>query len=101
MGWRSCAMWGSNMPASEAQIRDFCLDYLGRTLARVVPSHEIVAEARFASLGLDSASSTHLLVELEDWLGIELSPEVVFEYPTIGDLARFLAAQPPTPDGSY
>ena len=89
---------GANMRASEAQICDFCLDYLSRTLARV-PPHEIVAEARFASLGLDSASSTHLLVELEDWLGVELSPEVVFEYPTIGDLARFLAGQLPAPDG--
>ena len=93
--------WGSNMGISEAQIRDFCLDYLGRTLARAIPSHAIVAEARFASLGLDSASSTHLLVELEDWLGIELSPEVVFEYPTIEDLARFLAGQSPAVDGSH
>src|SRR5215472_5015875 len=89
---------GSNMRFSEAQIRDFCLDYLGRTLARAIPSHAIVAEARFASLGLDSASSTHLLVELEDWLGIELSPEVVFEYPTIEDLACFLAGQSPASD---
>jgi acyl carrier protein len=87
------------MRANEAQIRDFCLDYLGRTLTPAIPPHEIVAEARFASLGLDSASSTHLLVELEDWLGIELSPEVVFEYPTIGDLARFLAGQSSAPDG--
>ena len=89
------------MGTSEAQIRDFCLDYLGRALARVIPSHEIVAEARFASLGLDSASSTHLLVELEDWLGIELSPEVVFEYPTIKDLARFLAGQSPPVGGCH
>ena len=93
--------WGSNMRISEAQICDFCLDYLSRTLARAIPSHEIVAEARFASLGLDSASSTHLLVELEDWLGIELSPEVVFEYPTIGDLARFLAKQSPAADDRH
>jgi acyl carrier protein len=89
------------MGISEAQIRDFCLDYLSRTLARVIPPHEIVAEARFASLGLDSASSTHLLVELEDWLGVELSPEVVFEYPTIVELARFLAGQSPASDGRY
>jgi acyl carrier protein len=89
------------MGISEAQIRDFCLEYLSRTLARAIPSHEIVADARFASLGLDSASSTHLLVELEDWLGVELSPEVVFEYPTVGDLARFLAGQSPAPGGGY
>jgi acyl carrier protein len=84
------------MRATEAQICEFCLDYLNRSLAHALPPHEIVAEARFARLGLDSASSTHFLVELEDWLGIELSPEVVFEYPTVGELARFLADQSPT-----
>jgi acyl carrier protein len=87
------------MLASEAQIREFCLDYLRRTFGRTIPPDEIVAEARFASLGLDSASSTHLLVELEDWLGLELSPEVVFEHPTVEELARFLAAQPSSRSG--
>ena len=87
------------MPAGEAQIRDFCLDYLRRTLHGVIPPHEIVAEARFAALGLDSASSTHLLVELEDWLGVELSPEAVFDYPTVAELARFLSEQAPAKGG--
>jgi acyl carrier protein len=32
-----------------------------------------------------------LIVELEDWLGLELTPDLVFEHPTISDLARYLA----------
>jgi acyl carrier protein len=47
----------------------------------------------FARLGLDSANSVFLIVELEDWLGLELTPDLLFEYPTIGELARHLATR--------
>ena len=52
---------------------------------------EIDPDAAFSRLGLDSANSVYLIVELEDWLGLELTPELIFEYPTISDLARYLA----------
>jgi acyl carrier protein len=42
-------------------------------------------------MGLDSANSVFLIVELEDRLGLELTPDVLFEHPTIGELARHLA----------
>ncbi len=48
-------------------------------------------DAKFARLGLDSANSLYLIVELEEWLAIELTPDLVFEYPTIAELARHLA----------
>jgi acyl carrier protein len=44
----------------------------------------------FARMGLDSANSVFLLVELEDWLGVELTPDLLFEHPTICELARHL-----------
>jgi len=44
-------------------------------------------------LGLDSANSVYLIVELEEWLGLELTPDLLFEHPTISDLARYLAAR--------
>jgi acyl carrier protein len=34
-----------------------------------------------------------LIVELEEWLGIELTPDLLFEYPTIAELARYLAGR--------
>jgi acyl carrier protein len=45
-------------------------------------------------MGLDSATSAYFVVELEEWLGSELDPEVVFDHPTIADLARFIVTRP-------
>jgi acyl carrier protein len=76
---------------SEAAIRDWCVEYLARTLD--LPEHTIDPEMTFARLGLDSANSVFLIVELEDWLGLELTPDLLFEHPTIGELARHLATR--------
>lgn len=48
-------------------------------------------DTKFARLGVDSATAVFLLVELEEWLGVELGAEVVFEHQTITDLARHLS----------
>jgi acyl carrier protein len=77
--------------ASEAAIRDWCVDYLARTLE--LPEEQIQPDATFARLGLDSANSVYLIVELEEWLGLELTPELIFDHPTIADLARYLAGR--------
>ena len=76
---------------SEAAIRDWCVEYLARTLDLL--DHTIHPEMTFARLGLDSANSVFLIVELEDWLGLELTPELLFEHPTIEELARHLATR--------
>lgn len=77
--------------ASEAAIRDWCVKYLVRTLD--LPTGQIQPDAKFAALGLDSANSVYLIVELEEWLGLELTPELIFDHPTISDLARYLAGR--------
>ena len=74
---------------SEAAIRDWCVEYLARTLD--LPDQTIDTEMTFARMGLDSANSVFLIVELEDWLGLELTPDLLFEQPTIRELARKLA----------
>jgi acyl carrier protein len=66
------------------------VEYLARTLD--VPERGIDPEMTFARLGLDSANSVFLIVELEDWLGLELTPDLLFEHPTICELARYLAS---------
>jgi acyl carrier protein len=76
---------------TETEIRDWCLDYVKRTCGD--PSIAIGPDVTFAEMGLDSATSAHFIVELEEWLGIELDPEMVFDYPTIADLARYVAAR--------
>lgn len=54
------------------------------------PAMPIEPEATFAQMGLDSATSVYFVVELEEWLGVELDPEIVGEYPTVAQLARHL-----------
>jgi acyl carrier protein len=75
---------------TEAAISDWCANCLARMLE--ISVDQIAPGASFARLGLDSASAIHLIVELEDWLGIELSPDLLYEYPTIAELAHHLTA---------
>ncbi len=50
-------------------------------------------DASFASLGLDSAMAVHFVLEIEEWLGIELYPSVTEDYPTLQNLQR-LCSEP-------
>jgi acyl carrier protein len=77
---------------TESDIRDWCIAYLRKTVDN--PSIAIGPDASFAELGLDSATSAYFIVELEEWLGAELTPELVFEYPTVATLAHFIAHGP-------
>ena len=76
---------------TEAEIRAWCLDYLGRTVED--RSIAIGPDIPFPQMGLDSATSAYFIVELEEWLGIELEPELVFDYPTVSELAGHVAAR--------
>lgn len=51
---------------------------------------EVDISEPFAIYGLSSIAAVTLAGELEDWLGIEISPTVAYEYPTIKTLAGFL-----------
>jgi len=63
--------------------------YLAKTFK--TPVDRIRPHAKFARLGMDSAASVFFLVELEEWLGVELPTEIVFEHPTPAELARYVA----------
>jgi acyl carrier protein len=76
---------------SESQIRDWCMSYIKQNVDQ--PASELSPDNTFAEMGLDSATSVYFVVELEEWLGLELDPEIVGEYPTIGGLAHYLAAR--------
>ena len=76
---------------SESEICDWCLEYLRRTIDD--PAIAVGPEASFAEMGLDSATSAYFIVELEEWLEVELEPELVFDYPTVAELARQIVAR--------
>jgi acyl carrier protein len=52
---------------------------------------DIDPNAKFSRIGLDSAMSVQLVVALEEWLGIEIGPDVIGDHPTIARLATYLA----------
>ena len=73
----------------ESAIRDWCVAYLAKSLNRA--AGQINPDAKFARLGVDSAASVFLIVDLEEWLNIKLPAETLVEHPTINKLARHLA----------
>jgi acyl carrier protein len=55
--------------------------------------HEVDPVVPLAELGMDSASAVSLCGEIEDRWSLEVDPVLVFEYPTIADIAAYLAAE--------
>ncbi len=72
-------------------IEFWCIDYISRTLN--IPAEEIDPQNEFHTFGLDSAIATAMILELEDWLHIEVPPSVIFEQVTIGNLVSDLTAR--------
>ena len=77
------------LKATESDIRDWCRNYLTMTLE--IPAVQISPETRFSRLGMDSASMLTFLVGLEEWLDVEIDPEIAFEHPTLAELAKYVA----------
>ena len=73
----------------EREIRDWCVANVAAMLGR--SAGEIDPDARFARLGLDSATMISLIVAAEEWLGIEIEPDTIYEQRTVNALARHLA----------
>jgi acyl carrier protein len=59
-------------------------------LVRRSPS-EIAHDVPLSRYGVDSASAVHVTGAIEEWVGMELDPVLLFEYPTIQDLAAHLS----------
>ena len=79
----------SRRTASQSEIAERCV-ILAAELLNVVPSR-IVRTTKFSRLGLDSATSINLILSLEEWLGVQIAPEAVFDYPTVDALSKYLA----------
>jgi acyl carrier protein len=71
------------------KISQFCVASLAKTL-RISPDRVDTA-TKFSRLGLDSAMVVYVMMELEEKLGLELSMDDFYDYPTIDELSRHLA----------
>lgn len=75
-----------NSTISKSDISDWCVDYISKIVN--IPPSRIGVHTKFNRLGLDSAIAVTMMVALEEWLGIEVFPDLVFNCPTISALSE-------------
>lgn len=56
-----------------------------------VPAHEIRVDCSLFDLGLDSAAAVGLTDELSEWLNRAVDPTLLYDHPTISQVAHQLA----------
>jgi acyl carrier protein len=71
------------------QISEYCVASLARVLR--ISSDRVETDVKFNRLGLDSAMVVYLMMELEEKLGLELSMDDFYDYPTVQELSRYLS----------
>jgi acyl carrier protein len=76
---------------TEPEIRQWCTVCLAKVLK--VPAERIDPQATFARLGVDSAAAVFFVLDIEEWLDLELPASIAFEYPSIAELAGYLAKE--------
>ena len=55
-----------------------------------VDPNDIDLEKPFADYGLDSMSAVEMSGEIEDWSGVELTPVVAWNHPTVSRMSSFI-----------
>ncbi|BBD69135.1 phosphopantetheine-binding protein [Nostoc commune NIES-4072] len=74
-----------------AEIQAWIVLYLADLLE--VDSDEIEVTIPFDRYGLDSSAAVGLTGDLEDWLGCELDPTLLYDYPTVEALVKHLVSE--------
>jgi len=77
------------MSRSSLEIQAWCVSYLANLLH--VPEASIKVDLDFDRHGLDSALAVAMIMELEEFTGMGISPSVLFEHPNIRALAAHLS----------
>jgi acyl carrier protein len=74
---------------SPDEIRSWIVDYLSDLLE--ADADEIDVTVPFDRYGLDSSAAVGLTGDLEDWMGVEVSPTLLYDYPTVEALVDYLS----------
>ena len=75
-------------PIDLETIQIWLINYLSQLLEIEPATVDIIHS--FESYGLDSSTTIGLTADLEDWLGIELDPTLLYEYSNIKELSQHL-----------
>ncbi|NJM99995.1 MAG: acyl carrier protein [Phormidesmis sp. RL_2_1] len=71
------------------QIQAWMITYLASLLE--ISEQDIEIDVPFDSYGLDSSAAIGLTGDLEDWLGQEVDPTLLYDYPTVEALVAYLS----------
>jgi acyl carrier protein len=74
---------------SAIDIQAWLVSYLAELLE--IELSEVDVTIPFDRYGLDSSAAMGLVGDLEDWLGRELDPTIMYDHPTIEALTQHLA----------
>jgi acyl carrier protein len=75
---------------STAEIQAWIVSYLAKLLE--VNPDEVDITIPFERYGLDSSAAVGMTGDLEDWLGCEVDPTLLYDYPTIKNLVQYLSS---------
>ena len=75
--------------AKVTEIKAWLVAYMAELTG--MDADDIDANLPFDSYDLDSSAAVGMTVDLEEWLGCQLDPILLYEYPTINTLANYLA----------
>jgi acyl carrier protein len=82
-----------NLPVKEisaAEIQDWIVAYLADLLE--IEPEDVDVTIPFDRYGLDSSAAVVLTGDLENWLGIEIEPTLLYDYPTVEALVEHLSS---------
>jgi acyl carrier protein len=77
------------MDMTQQEISDYCVSSLANVLR--IAKGRVKTDTKFSRLGLDSAMIVYVMLEIEEKLGLELSTDDFYDYPTVDELSRYLA----------
>lgn len=78
---------------SAPEIEAWLTDAIGRACA--IRPDEIDRDMLFPEFGLSSIAAVEIVGDLEDWIRGRLPETLLWDYPTIAGLARYLASAVP------
>lgn len=76
---------------TKSEIQTWVISYIARLLQ--VDSSQIDDATPFDRYGLDSSAAIDLTGDLEIWLGIDIDPTLLYDYPTTETLVAHLAEE--------
>jgi acyl carrier protein len=80
----------TNKLPEPSEIQTWIISYLAELLQ--VDPEQVDPTIPFDRYGLDSSAAYALTGDLEDWLGREIDPTAIYDYPTVERLSEHLSS---------